>query len=799
MRANSLPVRVSLVAGVVIAGVFCAGMSFLVHQIGSSVEAQTLALQAETTRSIAEQVSRDLVQAEQVAVDIATTTSAMKSAGVVDRAAYDAVHEAMLEDNPKLLGTWSAWEPQALDGRDAEFAGQAPWDATGRFVPYWQRGSGTIVKEVLIGYDTPGAGDYALLPKSLDRAVAIEPYAYSVGGKDVLLTSFGAPIKVDGTYVGTAGVDVSLASINEALSQIRPFETGNVALVSATGIVISHPDTSLIGTTLAADNPLGKLVQNSLSSTDYVETQAAGIDGAPARFMAMSFSAGDTQDRWSLVSLVPQAALSAAVSEARSTIIELSALCILAAIAIVFVLMLRLVGRPLSQLGKTVESMTKGNYEVSVPFMARGDEVGTLARSVEIFRENGIKVAQMTDAEAVRVIRDRDERAKMMAELQSAFGNVVDAAIAGDFSRRVNAKFPDPELNALANGVNTLVETVDGGLDETGKVLAALADTDLTRRIEGNYSGAFAKLKADTNAVADRLADVVGQLRGTSRSLRTATAEILSGANDLSDRTTKQAATIEETSAAMEQLARTVIDNANQAEIASHKAEDVSRAAEEGGSLMNDANGAMDRITQSSAKISNIIGMIDDIAFQTNLLALNASVEAARAGEAGKGFAVVAVEVRRLAQSAAQASSDVKQLIEQSTAEVSAGSRLVANAADRLVSMLEAVQENSSLLTAIARGSREQASAIEEVSTAVRQMDEMTQHNAALVEEINASIEQTEAQASELDRVVDVFRLGHVEQKAVGRAPARKVAKAATAAKYQVQGNAALLQDWSEF
>jgi methyl-accepting chemotaxis protein len=174
---------------------------------------------------------------------------------------------------------------------------------------------------------------------------------------------------------------------------------------------------------------------------------------------------------------------------------------------------------------------------------------------------------------------------------------------------------------------------------------------------------------------------------------------------------------------------------------------------------MNRATEAMDRITQSSGKISNIIGLIDDIAFQTNLLALNASVEAARAGEAGKGFAVVAVEVRRLAQSAAQASSEVKGLIEQSGVEVTGGTKLVAEAAQMLVSMLDAARESSDLIEAIAAASQDQSSAIEEVGSAVRQLDEMTQHNAALVEETNASIEQTEAQATALDRIVDVFAL----------------------------------------
>src|SRR5690606_27647406 len=400
----------------------------------------------------------------------------------------------------------------------------------------------------------------------------------------------------------------------------------------------------------------------------------------------------------------------------------------------------------------------EGDYDVAVPYSQGRDEIGGMARAVEVFRQNGLKVSQMTEAEAARIIADQQARQAMMSELQLAFGEVVDAAVSGDFSKRVNASFPDPELNGLAASVNSLVETVDRGIDETGKVLGALARTDLTERMEGEYRGAFAALQDNTNIVAETLSEVVNGLKLTSRTLKTATGESLSGANDLPERTTRQAATIEETSAAMEQLAATVLQNADRARDANDLAQTVSRSAEEGGQVMENATEAMEKITASSARISNIIGLIDDIAFQTNLLALNASVEAARAGEAGKGFALVAVEVRRLAQSAAEASADVKALIETSSGEVEAGTRLVEAAAAKLGAMLDAARQNSDLMDSIARGSREQASAIEEVTVAVRQMDEMTQHNAALVEETKAAIEQTEAQASELDRIVAVFR-----------------------------------------
>ena len=471
--------------------------------------------------------------------------------------------------------------------------------------------------------------------------------------------------------------------------------------------------------------------------------------------------------------------------------------------------------RPIGRLTNFATSLSKNNLDVPLSDTGRRDEIGALVAAMGVFHENAVKMRDMTASEAQRIIDDEENRRQTMAELQQAFGDVVRAAREGDLTQRVKSDFADDELNTLAGSVNELLGTVDAALSETGDMLEALAAADLTQRMRGTYAGSFARLQTSANGVADRLGDIVGQIRSTSGGLKSATGEILAGANDLSDRTTKQAATIEETSAAMEQLSQTVMANAERASNASENAAEVTTAAEDGGSVMLKANDAMERITQSSSKISNIIGMIDDIAFQTNLLALNASVEAARAGEAGKGFAVVAIEVRRLAQSAAEASSEVKALIEQSANEVSSGSRLVAQAAEKLSVMQEAVKRNRDLLDGIARESRVQASSIDEVSSAIRQMDEMTQHNAALVEETNAAIEQTESQASELDRIVSVFVVGGTglshepaAETASPAAPAKKpggvkalqqkVKSAAQA--YLSKGNAAIKADeWAEF
>ena len=676
--------------------------------------------------------------------------------------------------------------------------------------------TGDVVYSVAKNMDFAGnvVADPALSASGLGQAfVAAKDLAdgsaafvdFSIYGPVNAPQSFMAmPVYDKDEKTGVMVLAISSAAMSAKVSALSGMgQSGEVVVVGQDGLLRSEsPKTAeddVLVTALTSD------VVTAAFSGQSGEGMSTDYRGAPMVVRAEPISVGGVT--WAVTAVQPEdEALAPVVSMRNMTLLVGGVLLAIAAVLGFF--FARSISRPISRLTHTMETLAEGDLAVEVSGGHRGDEIGAMARAVEVFRQNGLRMAEMTEAEAASIIRGQADRAAMMQKLQRSFGHVVDAAIAGDFSRRVEADFPDDELNALARSVNGLVETVDRGVGETGVVLSALANTDLTHRMEGDYQGAFARLKSDVNAVADRLTDVVGELRTTSGTLKTATGEILSGANDLSERTTKQAATIEETSAAMEQLAATVLQNAQRAQEASAAAGDVTNSAEVGGQVMAQATEAMEKITASSAKISNIIGMIDDIAFQTNLLALNASVEAARAGEAGKGFAVVAVEVRRLAQSAASASSDVKQLIEQSATEVKGGTRLVGDAASKLAAMLEAARSSNDLMTGIARESREQASSIEEVNAAVRQMDEMTQHNAALVEEMNAAIEQTEAQATKLDGIVDIFATDGrkvassarpVEPPPQGvRGIQQKLKSVAKA--YLSNGNAAVkADDWSEF
>lgn len=353
------------------------------------------------------------------------------------------------------------------------------------------------------------------------------------------------------------------------------------------------------------------------------------------------------------------------------------------------------------------------------------------------------------------VVEWADRTAEIAIEEEVA--NIIQAATAGDFSKRLDVEGMQGFFKQLSSGINDLLAVNAHALEDVGAMLARLSHGDLTRKIDTEYQGMLGQLRNDANATVDNLQTIVYSIQRATEAINTASLEIASGNQDLSSRTEQQASSLEETASSMEQLTSTVKQNADNSRQANELANNAAAVAVKGGDVVGQVVQTMSAIHHSSNKISDIIGVIDGIAFQTNILALNAAVEAARAGEQGRGFAVVATEVRNLAQRSAAAAKEIKGLISDSVEKVEVGNRLVDQAGRTMGEVVTSIQRVAKIMADISSASREQSAGIEQVSLAVSQMDEVTQQNAALVEQAAAAAESLQEQAAGLAEAVSVF------------------------------------------
>ncbi len=380
--------------------------------------------------------------------------------------------------------------------------------------------------------------------------------------------------------------------------------------------------------------------------------------------------------------------------------------------------------RDIMKIAGATERLSNGDNSVDLDGLRRADELGAMVRALAVFRDNQRAIAEMRDQQAAASRMTEEER--RVAEAARAAAQAEQAKVVGQ----------------LATG------------------LERLASGDLTFRISEPFAGEYEQLRTDFNNAIAQLQDALKVVIANTVAIQSGTVEISSAADDLSRRTEQTAASLEETAAAVEQISATVNRTAEGANHAKTVVTSAQAKAERSSEIVSDAVKAMSEISSSARQISQIIGVIDEIAFQTNLLALNAGVEAARAGDAGRGFAVVASEVRALAQRSADAAKEIKALISASTAQVNVGVNLVGQTGEALTSIASNVTEITQLVNEIAASAQEQATGLHEVNSTVSQMDQVTQQNAAMVEQTTAAMRSLREEASELARLFERFKIG---------------------------------------
>jgi methyl-accepting chemotaxis protein len=548
-----------------------------------------------------------------------------------------------------------------------------------------------------------------------DSSVLTDPYVDASSGD--LIISAAVPVKRDGKLFGIAGSDFSLKTL---VDMIKSVEVGGGAgfafLVNKSGQILVHPDAKLVTKTLADVFPATTpSIGSSITQTE--------LDGKP---MLVSFVpvAGLPSVEWYVGFAVDADVAYSAIGQFRIAATIATLLAVGVMIGFLATLLGRLVIRPVTDMTGAMERLASGDLKAEIPGQERRDQIGSMAAAVAVFRTNAIERVRLEgEAESGRSLSEQERRereamkAKETADIQQA-------------------------VEALATG------------------LGRLADGDLAYRISIPFVSHLDRLRADFNNSVAKLHHALEAVGTNARAIDAGASEIRHAADDLARRTEQQAASVEETAAALEEITTTVKDSARRAEEVGQLVARTRAGAEKSGEVVRNAVNAMQGIEKSSGEISNIIGVIDDIAFQTNLLALNAGVEAARAGDAGKGFAVVAQEVRELAQRSANAAKEIKALITTSGQQVRAGVTLVGETGQSLQAIVAEVQEINTHISAIVTATREQSTGLQEINTAVNTMDQGTQQNAAMVEEQTAASHGLASEAAALNELLAQFKLG---------------------------------------
>jgi methyl-accepting chemotaxis protein len=699
---------------------------------------------------------------------LAQTFEAMRATSTPDRDVMNSILRNVLEKEERFNGVWTLWEPNALDGKDAEYAGKPGYDETGRFLPLWNRDTGTIQQVAIVDYET---GDFYNLPKQTGEETVTNPYLYPVNGEYAPMSSIVVPIKYNGQFVGVAGVDVILGTFQDKVVKIRPYERGYASLVSNDGVYVADINEENIFTPIADEKAKAAIKNGEVyTTTEYCEILKEEVYKV---YVPIKF--GNTKTPWSFVVTAPMSKVMEKANMIRNASLILGIVALAILLVIIFFITRSVVG-PIKELTNVAEKIAEDNLSTEINIIKTQDEVGNLSRAFHKMQQNLRDIAHTAEKIAQGDLSDDrilKEDGKQAGDLTGAFNvmvtnlkqlkNEIDsitmAVEEGKLGVRGNEEAFKGGWKELLKGINKTLDAVIAPIREASLVLQEVAKGNLNVAVTGDYKGENAIIKDNLNMTIDNINQILWEVTAAAEQVASSSRQVAVSSESLSQGATEQASTIEEITSSMEQIAAQTKQNAINANKASELALSVKNNAIQGKSHMEDMLVSMQNINKSSSDISRIIKVIDDIAFQTNILALNAAVEAARAGQHGKGFAVVAEEVRNLAERSARAARETTEMIESSIRTVETGTKIAHETAEALNKIVDGVTETSALAEEIASASKEQDLGISQVNQAISQVAEVIHANSVEAEESASANEELSKQANMLKESLSRFKL----------------------------------------